>query len=161
MNTSAQLAKHLREIHFGGNWTCSSMKEQLQDISWQLATKKVYSFNTIATLVYHTSYYVTTVSAVLRGEALNSSDEMSFKHPPINSEKDWNEMLEKVWANAEDFAVLIEQLPDERLWEDFTDKKYGIYFRNLLGIIEHMHYHLGQIALLKKLLRETTGDVRN
>ena len=33
-------------------------------------------------------------------------------------------------------------------------EKYGNYFRNLTGIIEHLHYHLGQIVLIKKLIAE-------
>ena len=48
------------------------------------------------------------------------------------------------------------------LWETFADEKYGHYYRNLHGIIEHTHYHLGQIVLIKKLLQqqaETTSAV--
>jgi len=30
--------------------------------------------------------------------------------------------------------------------------KYGNYFRNIVGVIEHIHYHLGQIVLIKKIL---------
>ncbi len=61
-------------------------------------------------------------------------------------------MLDKTWTDAETFATLIEQLPEDKLWENFSDKKYGIYYRNLHGIIEHIHYHLGQIVLIKKIL---------
>lgn len=155
MNTPAQIARHLREIHFGGNWTCSNMRDQLKGVDLKMATRKVYALNTIATLVYHTGYYVAAIGRVLKGEALNSSDEESFKLPPLDTEKDWTDMQEKLWADAETLAGLIEQMPEERLWEDFTDKKYGIYFRNLLGLIEHMHYHLGQIALIKKIISES------
>ncbi len=63
-------------------------------------------------------------------------------------------MLEKTWADAENFAGMIEQLPESKLWEDFADPKYGNYYRNLVGIIEHIHYHLGQIVLIKKMLKE-------
>ncbi|HAI83731.1 MAG TPA: DUF1572 domain-containing protein, partial [Chitinophagaceae bacterium] len=31
----------------------------------------------------------------------------------------------------------------------------GTYYRNILGLIEHTHYHLGQIALIKKIIRNT------
>jgi hypothetical protein len=33
---------------------------------------------------------------------------------------------------------------------DFDDGKYGTVLRNILGLIEHTHYHLGQIVILKK-----------
>jgi len=39
------------------------------------------------------------------------------------------------------------------LTDDFTDEKYGTYQRNLIGILEHSYYHLGQIVLIKKLLK--------
>ena len=61
-------------------------------------------------------------------------------------------LLEKMWADAEIFADLIEQLPEQKLWENIADEKYGNYYRNLCGIIEHFHYHLGQIVLIKKIL---------
>ncbi len=152
MSVTAQIAKHFRDVHFGGNWTFSNMKDNLADVNWQQATTQVYSFNTIATLVYHINYYVSAVSKVLQGEPLNASDKFSFDHPSIQSQDDWEKMLDKTWTDAENFAILIEQLPETKLWEDFSDGKYGNYYRNLHGIIEHCHYHLGQIVLIKKIL---------
>jgi hypothetical protein len=154
MSLSSQIAKHFREIHFGGNWTTSNLKDHLSDVSWQEATAKVHSFNTIATLTFHTSYYVNALLHVLNGKALDARDELSFTHPPIQSQEDWNKMLGGIWTEVEQAATLIEQLPENKFWEDFTDKKYGNYYRNIHGIIEHTHYHLGQIVLIKKLLRK-------
>jgi hypothetical protein len=152
MTLPAQIAKLLRDVHFGGNWTWVNYKEVLTGVSWQQATAKVHTFNTIATLVYHTHYYVNTVKPVLQGGPLTGKDKFSFDHPPIASQQDWDQFLEKVWADAEELAGMIEQLPEEKLWETFSEEKYGTYYRNLHGIIEHLHYHLGQIVLIKKLL---------
>lgn len=153
MVTSKNIAKHFKEAYFGGNWTVSNLKDNLKDLSWQDATKKVQSLNTIATLVFHIHYFVEVAKRVLEGGPLEGKDELSFAHPPINSQKDWDDFLRHVFASGEQFANLIEKLPDEKLWENFTDPKYGIYYRQLHGIIEHTHYHLGQIALIKKLLK--------
>jgi len=158
MVLSTQIAKHIREVCFGGNWTASSFKEKLADVTWQQATTKVHSFNTIATLVYHTNYYVGAILSVLRGEPLTAKDKYSFDHPPILSQEDWERFLKKTWEDAETFIKLIEQLPESKLWEDFSDNKYGNYYRNIHGIIEHMHYHLGQIAMIKKLLLQTDEE---
>ena len=152
MRTTAQIAKHFREIYFGGNWTASNLKDCLKNTTWQQATTQVYSLNTIATLVYHIGYYVAAVLKVLQGGPLNAKDIYSFDHPPINNQKEWQNMLDKTWTDAENFAKLIENLPDKILCENFTDGKYGNYYRNLNGIIEHSHYHLGQIVLIKKIL---------
>ena len=53
MNLPEQIAKHLREVYFGGNWTASSFKENLADVTWQQAVRQVDSFHPIATLVFH------------------------------------------------------------------------------------------------------------
>ena len=154
MNLPAQIAKNLRDVYFGGNWTAVNLKNVLLDLSWQHATAKVNSFNTIAVLVYHMNYYVSAVLKVLQGELLNASDKYSFDCPSILSQQDWENLLEKTWTEAENFASLIEQIPESKLLEDFSDNKYGNYYRNIAGVIEHCHYHLGQIVLIKKLLPE-------
>lgn len=151
MNLSEQIAKHLREIHFGGNWTSVNLKDTLTGVNWQQATTKIHSFNTIAALVYHINYYVSGVLQVLQGGSLDIKDIYSFDHPPIQSPEDWDKLLDKTWRDAESFAGLVEQLPESKLEEAFTDEKYGNYYRNLHGIIEHSHYHLGQIVLIKKI----------
>jgi len=152
MSFPQQIAKQIREVYFGGNWTTSNLKEHLNNITWQQATSKVYSFNTIAALVFHINYYICAVTKVLEGELLNASDKISFDHPPINNQDDWELFLKKTWIDAENFAKLVEKIPETKLWEIFTDEKYGSYYRNLHGIIEHTHYHLGQIVLLKKMI---------
>jgi hypothetical protein len=157
MNLTRQIAKHFRAVHFGGNWTSVNLKDTLADVSWQQATTKVYSLNTIADLVFHTNYYVSAVLKVLNGEPLDAKDKYSFDHPPIQSQEDWEKLLDKIWMDAENFAILIERLPETRLGEIFTDEKYGNYYRNMHGIIEHTHYHLGQIVLIKKILLQSKG----
>ncbi len=152
MNLSSQIAKHFREIHFGGNWTSSNLKDQLADVNWQQATTSVDSLNTIASLVYHIHYYVDVVIKVLQAEELNAHDSLSFGLTPIKSQEEWENLLEQTFTDAEKMASLIEQLPEMKLWEHFSEEKYGNYYRNLHGIIEHSHYHLGQIVLIKKML---------
>ncbi len=49
---------------------------------------------------------------------------------------------------------LLAPLPDAILTTAFYDEKYGSYYRNLQGTIEHSHYHLGQLVLVKKILRQ-------
>ena len=150
MNWTAQIARHFREVHFGGNWTSVNLKDSLAGITWQQATTKLYSLNTIAALVYHINYYVSAVLKVLEGGPLDAHDKYSFDLPLIQSREDWEKLLNKTWTDAKNFADLIEQLPGSKLENDFSEKKYGSYYRNLHGIIEHTHYHLGQIVLIKK-----------
>ena len=148
-----QTAKHLREVYFGGNWTASNVRDTLSDVTWEEATVRFDNFNTIASLTNHISYYVPAVLEVLKGNPLVAKDELSFAHPPIARQEDWNTFLESIWENVSEFADKIETLEDVQFFEDMLEKKYGNYFRNLHGIVEHVHYHLGQIVLIKKYIR--------
>ena len=141
MNLTKQIAEQFRQIHFGGNWTAVNLKETLADIDWEQATTKLHSFNTITTLVFHINYYVGLALEVLEGNPLTGHDKYSFSHPPIESQVDWEKLLNKTWTDAEKFANMIENLPENKLWETFVHEKYGNYYRNLHGIIEHAHYH--------------------
>ncbi|MBS1934785.1 MAG: DUF1572 domain-containing protein [Bacteroidetes bacterium] len=152
MNLQQQIAKQFRAVYFGGNWTFVSFKDKLEGLTWKQATTKVHSFNTISVLVYHTNYYVEAVTKVLLGGPLDAHDKYSFDCPPIQSQEDWERLVHKMFTNAENFAVLIEQLADSKFAETFIDEKYGNYYRNIHGIIEHNHYHLGQISLIRKLI---------
>lgn len=150
MTTCQQIAKHLREVHFGKNWTWVNMKDSLAGISWKTATTQVGEFNTIALLVNHCTYYVRVQQQVLEGKPLTGNDQLSFEIPEIHSQEDWESFLEKTWAEVESLAQLIEKMPDSQLNEIFREEKYGTYHRNLMGMIEHTHYHLGQMVLLRK-----------
>lgn len=152
MTISLQIAKHLRDIHFGGNWTSVNLKEQVTGINWQQATTKIYNLNSIAQLLYHINYYVAAQLKVLQGKPLDAHDTFSFYCPPIQSQNDWDKLCNKAFEDANNLANLIEVLPDEQLWQNFEQEKYGNYYRNLHGMIEHCHYHLGQISLIKKII---------
>lgn len=154
MRVSNEIASHLRGVFFGGNWTWVNMKTTLEDVSWQQATEKVGSLNTIAVLVYHTNYYVGAILHVLQGLPLTAHDKYAFDCPPITDAASWESLVHKSLTEARALAELVEQLPDEKLHDIFAEEKYGTYYRNLHGLIEHTHYHLGQIALIKKMLQE-------
>ena len=130
------------------------IKEQIDDLDWKQATTKIGSLNTIAILTFHLNYYVAGLIQVLEGGPLEIRDKYSFDAPPIESQEDWEALRDKSYRDAEKFANLIEALPDEQLSQGFVDEKYGTYYRNLTGVIEHSYYHFGQISLLKKMVLE-------
>jgi uncharacterized damage-inducible protein DinB len=121
-------------------------------VDWELATTQIYSCNSIATLVFHMNYYVSRVLKVFQGQPLDAHDNNAFDHAPVKDQEDWDELLNRFWADAEAFATEIEKLPESKFEETFVNEKYGNYYRNIHGIIEHNHYHLAQIVLLKKII---------
>lgn len=153
MESTTQIANRLREVILNGYWVANTnFKLQLSDLTWEQATKKVGTFNTIAALTFHIDYYIAGILNVLEGGSLDIRDKYSFDLPPIESQKDWETLLDKMWSDAEKFANRVEQMPEEKLSEVFVDEKYGNYQRNIDAMIEHSYYHLGQIVMLKKMI---------
>ena len=155
MNTKTeQLANRFREVILKGTWIANTnYKDQLEHLDWETATIKVQSLNTISISAQHVHYYVNGINNVFNGGGLEIRDKYSFDFPAIKSQNQWEDFLIKFWNDAENLAKLIEQLPDEKLNHVFVDEKYGTYLRNIEGIIEHSYYHLGQIVLIKKILK--------
>ncbi|KFE98550.1 hypothetical protein IX39_14035 [Chryseobacterium formosense] len=153
MSTTSQLAKRFREVLLDGKWIANTnFKDQLSDVTWEQVTTKIGSLNTVAMLAFHIDYYIAGLINVFEGGDLEIRDQFSFDLPPIESQKQWEELLNKLWDDAEKFASLLEQMPDSKMNEVFVDQKYGTYLRNIDGMIEHCYYHLGQITLIKKLI---------
>lgn len=152
MNLPQQIATNFRTVYFGNNWTAVNLKDTLAGVDWELATTQIYSCNTIAVLIYHMNYYVSNVLQVLRGSQLVASDKFAFDCPPLKNQEEWENLQKQVFADAEAFATEIEKLPESKFEEIFHEEQYGNYYRNIHGIVEHNHYHLGQIVLLKKII---------
>ncbi|WP_179346552.1 DinB family protein [Winogradskyella ursingii] len=154
MPTSKQLATHLQQVYFGGNWTDVNFKDTLSGIDFDTAKQQLEGFNSILALTFHIHYFIKGVTNVFKGGALEIRDKYSFDHPELTSEKEWNDFKEQLWQEAEEFIDLLSNFPNEKLDDDFTDAKYGDYGKNMLGLIEHTHYHLGQIVILNKMIKK-------
>ncbi len=147
-----QLARQLREYFFGPSFTGTYMQELLEDLRLEQAQMTIGEHNTILALVYHINYYIAGVLVVLRGGELTIKDRYSYDHPAVETEQEWKALVDRSYRDAEAFAKMLEQIKDQDFYEPFVDEKYGSYLRNMVGLLEHSHYHLGQIALLKKLI---------
>lgn len=154
MNTqSNQIANRFREVILNGMWIANTnFKDQLSGLNWKIATSKVNQLNTIADLAQHVHYYISGVLNVFNGGDLEIKDKFSFDFPPVQSQDEWNNFLNKFWNDSEQFALKVEAMSDDKLNDAFVDEKYGTYRRNIEAMIEHSYYHLGQIILIKKML---------
>ncbi len=153
MSISQQLAKHLRQVYTGGNWSSVDLTTTLADVTYDEAMAQVGQLNTIAKLTFHLNYYTEGLLAAFASGELAIRDKYSFDVPASFSANDWEALRARILRNGEQFATEIEAFDDERMFAAFYEEKYGNYFGNILGIIEHLHYHLGQIVVLKKMVR--------
>ncbi len=151
MKSTTEIANRFREVILNGTWIANTnFKDQLENLDWKIAVSPIKNLNTIAVLAQHIHYYIKGINQVFKGGTLAIKDKFSFDFSPIHSQEQWNSFLTQFWNDAEEFALLIEQMPDEKLDDGFVDVKYGTYKRNIEAMIEHSYYHLGQIVLIKK-----------
>ncbi len=156
MESPKQLSTRFRDVILNGKWIANTnFKDQLTQVTWQQANQKVGSLNTLAALAYHINYYIAGVLNVFKGGELEIRDKYSFDLPEIQSQADWENLLNDFWSNAEKFAGHIESMSEEKLEEVFVKEAYGTYRRNIEGMIEHCYYHLGQVSLIRKMIMES------
>ena len=155
MESSNQIANRFREVYLNGKWIANTnYKELLSELTWNQVIHKIGSLNSIAALTYHLNYYLEGILNVFDGGGLEIRDKYSFDLPPIQSQEDWERLSNAMLTNAEKFANHVALLSDEQLESVFVEEKYGTYRRNIEGVIEHSYYHLGQISLIKKMIKE-------
>ena len=154
MILSKQLAMQIREVILNGNWISTNLKTEVEEVDLRTALVQVGNLNNIAKLCFHLNYYIAGVNNVFENGKLEIRDKYSFDLPELINEEDWNAIKEKSWDDAERLASFVENMTEEELKADFINPKFGSYYRNLVGIVEHSYYHLGQIVIIKKLIKE-------
>lgn len=153
MKITETVAAHILEVHEGGNWTEVNIKDTLADVNFKEAnTVTRASFNTIAALLHHLSFYNDIVKQRLSGVNPSISNANGFDMPEIKNEKDWIKLKEQNLASAKQLAEAVQNFSEEKLFES-TITGHSTHYKMLQGIAEHAHYHLGQIVMLKKLVK--------
>ena len=117
-----------------------------------MATTTVYGCNTIATLVFHINYFMKGVLDFLNTGKLEIKDKFSFNGPSIQNEDQWQDFLSQTYKEIDQFCQKVSSLENTVLNQTFAEEKYGNYYNNLIGMLEHNYYHLGQIVIIKKIL---------
>lgn len=154
METSSSIANRLREVLIDGRWIANTnYRDLLYDLTLEEATKTLGNHNSIALLIYHVNYYLAGLLEAFATNTLEIRDKYSFDIPAMESAADWEALKNDFNNNAASFVAVIKTFDEEKLEAPFVDEQYGNYRRNLEGVIEHSYYHMGQISLIKKLIR--------
>ncbi len=152
MNIKQHIANHLVEVHRGGNWTDVNIAGILKDISWvQAGIVPPFSPNSIAMLLHHITYWNRIVA--LRGQNIEPeiNEQNGMNVPALNSDKDWDDLKKDNIHSAEELATIIEGYDIGSLYNPILPGHSSAY-KNFQGQVEHVHYHLGQIVMIKKYI---------
>ncbi|SDG02496.1 DinB family protein [Chitinophaga filiformis] len=153
MNILTQIYTHLLDTLEGENWTDVNVMDSLKDITVQEATLKTKaSPNTIASLVNHLIYWNRVMIQRINGIKVNIPDINGFDVPSLTSEVEWTNLKNELVTSTHDLANAIKKVDESRLEEPILPDHSSTY-KSLHGMVEHLHYHLGQIVILKKLIK--------
>lgn len=152
MSLSKVVAQHILDVTSGGNWTDVSLESVLKDVPWKDAIEITNaSPNSIASLVNHIWFYNEVVRKRIQGIETEISVANGFDLNPIRSEADWVLLRERMDASTVALASEVEKLADEVLFKPVLPG-YSTCYKTLHGLVEHTHYHLGQIVIIKNLI---------
>ena len=156
-----EIINQLEEIYSGRPWYGDSFTDIFNNISTDDAVRKPPTVShSIVELIYHIITWRQFVIKQLQGDR-----EFDVKQ---NDKNDWRELNygdENLWKNAlsefdRTHRSLISELDnfnDNSLTELAPLRNYTYEFL-LTGLIQHDMYHLGQISLIKSILKRRTDS---
>jgi len=156
---SNAITAHFNDLFFQGGWTGVNLKDVLADVTLYEANTVCEGFNSVAQVTNHLSYYYPIQLKVFRGGDVEGHDSESWKIDAPKTEEEWRDIVSSLLDYGREMIAAIEGINDGQMFAGFDKSgKYGTVQRNLIGIIEHTYYHLGQIVILKKLVRQSQSN---
>jgi uncharacterized damage-inducible protein DinB len=143
-----RIARLLEKTFEKQPWYGSSVMEILKNIEPKIVDQKIGQTDSINELVMHMiSWRLFATRRLLGDDEFQVTDEINFPKPGA-----WDETLIKLQSSQAALVVAATNFPEEKLGELCASKEMKYTYYTLLhGIIQHDVYHLGQIALLKKV----------
>jgi uncharacterized damage-inducible protein DinB len=159
MKITELIAQHLLEVHEGNNWTEVDVRSTLSDVSLKEAVMRTKaSSNSIASLLYHLTFWNRIIVKRTNGIVVTDTENNGFAGPVLHDEEDWNRLKADNIASAHELAAAIRNFNEAALELPILPEHSSAY-KNLQGSVEHVHYHLGQIVILKQLIRAGIEEV--
>lgn len=153
MNLTTLLALQILDVHTGDNWTEVNIANTLKDISCAEALIVTpASPNSIAALLNHITFWNQVMVQRIEGVKVEIPESNGFDHPYLQTEIGWQELQKDNLKSANKLADAIQGFSSDKLLEPILPG-YPSAYKNIQGISEHIHYHLGQMVFLKKFIK--------
>jgi len=153
MKITELIAQHLLEVHEGNNWTEVDVTQTLGDVTMEEATyQTIASPNTLAALLHHLTFWNRVIVKRINGIRVEEVPDNGYSVPELLEEADWQQLKADNIQSAHELAAAIRQFNIDALEQPILPE-HSTAYRNLQGSVEHVHYHLGQMVILKKLIR--------
>ncbi len=152
---TARIRESLIKAFNGGAWHGPSLSFALRGVSAETAATRPVTGNThtIWQIVLHVEGWLGVVAKRARGQRTRRPAQGDW--PPIKdrSETAWRQAREALKTAHSDLLTAIGGIDDSALNLRIGSRTVR---ENLIGTLEHMAYHAGQISLLKRIVRNST-----
>ena len=150
MNESKRLANQLKKALEGGAWHGPSWRDALEDVSCEQALEQpVGNAHSIAEIVLHASTWHEGVRQRLQGETPEVPDSQDWPVVTLTDESTWEAAKERLFTSGRALYEVVDRFPMERLHEPRRNAE-GTWYELVIGELQHITYHAGQVSLLRK-----------
>jgi len=150
MNESERLAMELDKALNGGAWHGPSFREALDGVDLPAALERpIPNAHSIAEIVLHATTWHDVVRRRLDGETPQVPDEQDWPAAVPADAAAWDAALQRLGETGRALCERVRTFPVDKLHEQrprIDDTWYGL----ISGELQHVIYHAGQIAVLRK-----------
>jgi uncharacterized damage-inducible protein DinB len=140
--------------HFDGHpWIDVSLMDTLSDISAEEASTKVGNLNTIWQIVLHITEWKRSIIARLSGILSPAPAHNHIYAVEFCSDEAWDEAIEDLSDAHHELLKMLTIFDVEKFDHIYAPNGLS-YYEHLNGALQHDVYHLGQIVILKRMVRE-------
>lgn len=152
MKENKRLKKLLKD-HFNGDpWIDVQILDSLKGITAKAAARNINGLNSIWQIIHHMTCWRETLLQRVQGKKIPSPADNYFVPLDDTSSKAWTAAVKRLKASQK---ALLDYLSAGETGEMDEIPASGNYTRYelLQGVLQHDAYHLGQIVLIKKMLK--------
>ena len=150
MNESQRLGDQLTRALIGDAWHGPSWREALEGVTREAALHRpIPEAHTIAEILLHATTWHDVVRRRLQGESPEVSDAEDWPAATLADEAAWSAAVARLFDTGSALVATVDRFPVGKLHE----KRLGVdgdWFELIIGELQHVLYHAGQVALLKK-----------
>lgn len=153
MTEAARIADQLARAYNGDAWHGTPLLGLLEGVTGEQAfSHPVRRAHSIVELVLHIGTWMEVVRRRLSGEVVQLTSAEDWPRPfGARDEAEWQQALATLDHSYRALHRTISTLSDKKLEQVCPGKDYPNYVM-LHGVVQHLLYHAGQIALLKAAL---------
>jgi uncharacterized damage-inducible protein DinB len=145
--------KKLLKDHYSGNpWIDVTITGTLKSITAKQAAGKHGSLNSIWQIVNHMIAWRKALLARVKDKPVSQPDDNFIFPVKDTSPKAWKETIKRFESSQKSLVAFLGKSKDSMLEKVSPTSGYS-YYELIMAILLHDTYHIGQIMLIKKLVK--------